>query len=78
MKLSEFLALNPELDHDIEIEDDDIVSDIVVGMRAVRLTDTDDALLLSASDHTTGIVQYGIVCTAKLQLDDWMQNGSEA
>ena len=76
MKLSEWLKENPDFDHDVELEDGDVVSDMLSLWRIVRIDDmSSDCLVIGAPDHTTGIMQYGIVCAAKLQLEDWMRHG---
>ncbi len=72
MRLSELIAQDPRYDVDIEIHDGDIVTDIVMLVRVARLTDTDDALVIGATEATGGIVQYGIVRSACLQVEQWM------
>ena len=74
-KLSELIAEDPRLDAEIDLADDDIITDITVLLRTTTLASTDDALLIGASEGTGGIVQYGLVCAAKLQVEDWMVNG---
>ena len=74
MRLSQLIADNPHLDHDVEIQDGDIPTDLISLSRVVRLTDTDDALLIGSSDMG-GIVQYGIVRSACLQVEAWMVGG---
>lgn len=65
-----------EPDMMIDVEAGDIVTDIVVLARIQRLDDTYDALLISTTENTGGMTQYGIVCAAKLQMEDWMMNGA--
>lgn len=65
-----------EPDMMIDVEPGDIVTDIVVLARVQRLDNTYDALLISATDNTGGMTQYGITCCAKLQMEDWMLNGA--
>ena len=79
MKLSEFLSQRPDLDPDIDVFEEDVVTDVLIAMRAVQMADeqTTDALVLAASDNTTGIIQYGIVCAAKLELDRLMTDGED-
>lgn len=77
MKLSELLATNPRLDLDLEIDPEDYVADILVLGRAVQLETNTDCLLLGASDGTTGIVQYGLVRAATLQVEDMMTDPPE-
>lgn len=77
MKLSELLAANPDLDVDLELEEGDIVTDLMALVRIQRLSDTDDALVIGSSKHSGGIVQYGLVQAARLQIEDWMVHGDE-
>lgn len=73
MKLSTFLADNPDLDAELDVEEGDVVTDMVTLARVVRIDrKAEDALLLAAPDHVTGILQYGIICSAKLQVEVWM------
>jgi hypothetical protein len=72
MRLSELIAQDDRYDLDLEIHDGDIVTDIVMLVRVARLTDTDDALVIGATEATGGIVQYGIVRSACLQVEQWM------
>lgn len=76
MKLSELLAGDDRYDIDLELDDGDIVTDVITLVRVQRLTDTDDALIIGATETTGGIVQYGIVRAACLQVEDWMINGA--
>lgn len=75
MRLSELIAHDQRHDIDLDIIDGDIVTDLVTLVRVQRLTDTDDALVIGATDTTGGIVQYGMVRAAVLQVEDWMVNG---
>lgn len=77
MKLSEFLTENPTFDHEVDILDGDVVSDLISLWRVVRLDSAHDTLLIGAPDHVTGIIQYGIVGAALLQVQDWMLNPDE-
>lgn len=77
MKLSELIHRDRRLDVDVEIGDGDIISDILVLARAVQINDATDALVLASSEGTTGITQYGIVCSAKLELEMLMTNGDD-
>lgn len=72
MMLSELLAHNPSLDCEVEVEPDDIVTDVVVLLRAVQLEDRTDGLIIGTPEGTAGIVQYGMVCAAQVQLQAWM------
>ncbi|KAB2808326.1 hypothetical protein F9L07_22690 [Pimelobacter simplex] len=72
MRLSELIAQDDRYDVDLNLEDGDIVTDLVALIRIQRLTDTDDALIIGATDTTGGIVQYGIVRSACLQVEQWM------
>lgn len=72
MRLSELIAQDDRYDVDLEIHDGDIVTDLVLLARVARLTDTNDALVIGATEATGGIVQYGIVRSACLQVEQWM------
>lgn len=75
MKLSEWLEENPGFDHDLDLRDGDVVSDVITLARLVRLDESGDALIIGVPDHMTGIMQYGLICVAKLQVEQWMQFG---
>ena len=69
MRLSELIAQDARYDIDLDLEDGDIVTDLVALIRIQRLTDTDDALVIGATETTGWIVQYGIVRSACLQVE---------
>lgn len=73
MKVSEWLADNPAFDHDLDLLEGDVVSDLVTLARVVRLDKTTDALIIGVPDHMTGIMEYGLICVAKLQVEQWMR-----
>jgi hypothetical protein len=75
IRLSELLAQDDRYDHDLELEDGDIVTDVVTLFRIQRLSDTDDALVIGGTETTGGIVQYGIIRAACLQVEKWMVDG---
>lgn len=79
MKLSELLKIAPELDHEVDLKDGDFVSDLMVVSRVINMDEEPgtDALIISKSDHTTGIVQYGIIASAQLQVEHWMTGGMD-
>lgn len=60
---------------ELDIEDGDIVTDVVVLVRCQRLDTTDDMLEIGCTEHTGGITQFGIIGAANLQVSDWMVNG---
>lgn len=72
MKLSELLELQPHLDMDIEIEAGTLITDGILLLRDVNPETQTDCLGFWGSDGTTGIVQYGLVCSAKLRLERLM------
>lgn len=72
MKLSELLALQPNLDLEVDLEPEAVVTEAVLLLRDVRLDDRTDALGFWTSEGTTGIIQYGLVCSAKLRLEQLM------
>lgn len=72
MKLSDLIATDDRYDMDVDLADGDIVTDVVTLLRVQRLTDTDDALIIATTEDTGGIVQYGIVRTACVQVEKWM------
>lgn len=79
MKMREWLRENPQFDHEVETEDGDVVTDLVTLWRLVRMDDTStDCLVIGAPEHTTGIMQYGIVSAGKLQIEEWVRDGGEA
>ena len=59
---------------DIDLEDDDIITGVVVLVRVQRLTDTDEALLIGVNGSMGGITQYGMVRSAVLQVENAMLN----
>lgn len=76
MKLSKFLAENPEFDHEVEVEEGDIIVDLLSLWRVVRLDEeTSDYLLIGASPNVSGIVQHGIISSADIQVREWMKRG---
>lgn len=79
MRLSELLEQRPDLDHELEVDEGDIVTEILSLVRMVRLAgaETSDALIIGAANNTTGIVQYGIVRAAALQIEAWMLRGQD-
>lgn len=60
---------------ELEVRDDDVIADVVVLVRTASMGELSDALVIGTSDGCGGIVQYGIVCSAKLQLEKWMTDG---
>lgn len=76
MRLSELIATDDRYDVDVDLADDDIVTDVIALVRVQRLADTDDALIIGATETTGGIVQYGVIRAACLQVEDWMVNGA--
>lgn len=62
---------------DIELEDGDIVTDVVVLARVQRLDHKHDSLITASSDATGGITLYGMICAAKLEFEDAMMNPDE-
>ena len=59
---------------DVDIEEGDIVTDLVVIARVQRLDDTDDSLILSGTENTGGIVFHGMLTTAVLQHTQWLKS----
>lgn len=76
MRFSELIADDDRYDIDLDLADDDIVTDVIALVRVQRLADTDDALIIGSTETTGSIVQYGIIRTACLQVEDWMVNGA--
>jgi hypothetical protein len=72
VRLSELIASDDRYDLDLDLADGDIVTDVVTLLRVQRLTDTDDALIIATTEDTGGLVQYGIVRAACLQVEKWM------
>lgn len=74
MRLSRVLEENPSLDHEIELHDGDIVSDLLTLVRVVKWRDEKvlDGLIIGAPDNMTAITQYGLICASKLQVARWM------
>jgi hypothetical protein len=72
VNLSELIASDSRYDLDLDLADGDIVTDVVTLLRVQRLTDTDDALIVATTEDTGGLVQYGIVRAACLQVEKWM------
>lgn len=60
-----------------EIEEDDIITDVVVLVRAQKLNTTDDVLVIASSVNTGGIVCHGILTSAVLQHEMWMTEGDD-
>lgn len=79
MKLTQILDENWDSlgDVDIELDEGDIVTDLLVVARVTSLQSTDDNIILGVSKGMAGITQYGIVCAAKLQVEQWMINGDD-
>jgi hypothetical protein len=78
VKLLDYLTEHPEMgDIDLELIDGDIITEIVVVARVQSLQNTDDQVIISVSDGVGGILQYGIVCAGKLQLEHWMMKDDE-
>lgn len=78
MRLSEFLAVHPHLDMDVANTDDGaLVVDAVLLLRDVDMMTTHDRIGVWSSDGLGGVIQYGIVCSAKLQLERFMWQGLE-
>lgn len=62
---------------EVEVEEGDIITDLMVLIRVQKLQDTDDALVLGNMEHTGGIVNYGMIMAAKLQMEKWMTEPQE-
>lgn len=62
---------------DVEIEDGDIITDLVVLIRVQKLDDTDDCLVIGSTENTGGIVCSGMIHAARLQHDKWMTEGED-
>lgn len=78
MKLSELIAEYPHLDMDVETHEGDVIADAILLLRTASMGDMTDALGLWSTDGLGGVTQYGIVCAAKFQLEQWMWNGKDA
>lgn len=61
----------------LELEPEDIVTDIVALIRVQKLDDTDDALIICSSTNTGGIVCHGILTVGVLQHTQWMTIGDD-
>lgn len=76
MMLSELIAQRPDLDCDMgEVTEETYIANVFAICREVLLEEDADALVLGASAGTTGIIQYGMVTTTKLDLEILMEQG---
>jgi hypothetical protein len=60
---------------DVELEDGDIVTDVVILMRVQRLDDTEEHLVVTGSEHTGAITRLGIVEAAAMRVRRWLVTG---
>lgn len=77
MKLSELLAQQPHLDLEVTPQPGSIITDAVLLLRDVDPADQTDCLGFWSAEGTMGIVQYGLVCAAKLRLEQLMVAGPD-
>ncbi len=77
MRLSALIAQDARYDVDLDVVDDDVVADVMVLLRVVRLTDSTDAIVIGSMDTTGGVVQYGMLRAANLEIERAMWNGTE-
>lgn len=57
---------------EVDIEDGDIITDVIVLIRVQTLESTDDSLVIGSTPHTGGIVCHGILTSAVIQHELWM------
>lgn len=60
---------------EMEIEDGEIVTDLVVIARVQSMGDTADQILLTTTEHSGGVVTHGILTSAVLLHSSWMTDG---
>jgi hypothetical protein len=77
VKLSELIAQHPHLDMDVEVEEGTIIMDAVLLIRDVDPETRHDSLGLWCTDGLGGIIQYGMICAGKYDLERLMWHGAQ-
>lgn len=62
---------------ELDLEDDDIVTDVLVLVRIQKLSDTDDQLVIGVTENTGGIVAHGMLTCGVIQSEQWMTSGGD-
>lgn len=78
MKLSELLAKQPELDMEIDdVESGAMIVDAMLLLRDIDVETRSDSIGIWGSEGLTGIVEYGMICSAKYDLERMMWQGQD-
>lgn len=75
--LREYLKDDPHGPIIMLLDEDDIVTDMVVLLRVQKLSNTDDQIVFSTTENTGGVVTHGMLTSAVILHSDWMINGKD-
>lgn len=62
---------------EMEVNEGEIVTDLVVIGRLQTLGDTDDQVTISTTEHTGGVLAHGIISSGLILHTQWMTQGKD-